>query len=33
VLVLIPGATYSQVVSDTGVQAYTETDGLKPLGK
>ena len=33
VLVLIPGAEYSQVITDTGVSAYTFTDGLKPLGK
>jgi len=33
VLVIIPGAPYSQVMTDTGVSAYTVTDGLKPLGK
>jgi hypothetical protein len=33
VLVLIPGADYSQVTTDKGVSAYTATDGLKPLGK
>ena len=33
VLVLIPGAQYSQVITDMGVSAYTVTDGLKPLGK
>lgn len=33
VLLLIPGTTYSQVISDTGISAYMETDGLKPLGK
>lgn len=33
VLVLIPGAKYTQVVTDTGISAYTVTDGLKPLGK
>jgi hypothetical protein len=33
VLVLIPGADYSQVVTDTGISAYTATDGLKPVGK
>ena len=33
VLVIIPGAPYSQVVTDAGVSAYTMTDGLKPLGK
>jgi hypothetical protein len=33
VLVLIPGADYSQVITDMGVTAYTSTDGLKPLGK
>ena len=33
VLVIIPGAPYSQVVTDMGVSAYTMTEGLKPLGK
>jgi hypothetical protein len=33
VLVLIPGATYSQVLTDKGISCYTMTDGLKPLGK
>jgi hypothetical protein len=33
VLVIIPGAPYSQVVTDTGISAYTMTEGLKPLGK
>jgi len=33
VLVLIPGAQYSQVITDKGISAYTLTDGLKPLGK
>lgn len=33
VLVLIPGAEYTQIISDTGISAYTVTDGLKPLGK
>jgi hypothetical protein len=33
VLVLIPGADYTQVTTDKGVSAYTATDGLKPLGK
>ena len=33
VLVLIPGATYSQVITDKGVSAYVPTDGLSPLGK
>jgi len=33
VLVIIPGATYSQVVTEKGISAYTPTDGLKPIGK
>jgi hypothetical protein len=33
VLVMAPGAPYSQVVTDKGLSAYTATDGLKPLGK
>ena len=33
VLVLIPGTEYSKVVTDTGIDAYTVTDGLQPLGK
>jgi hypothetical protein len=33
VLVVIPGALYSQITSDTGISAFTVTDGLKPLGK
>ena len=33
VLVVIPGATYSQVITSKGVSAYTVTDGLMPLGK
>ena len=35
VLVVIPGPLggYSQVISDTGIEAFTMTDGLKPLGK
>ena len=33
VLVVIPGAMYSQVITDTGMSAYTLTDGLQPLGK
>ena len=33
VLVIIPGAPYSQVMTDKGISAYTATDGLKPLGK
>jgi len=33
VLVIVPGAPYSQVVTDKGISAYTVTDGLKPLGK
>ena len=33
VLVIIPGAQYSQVMTDKGISAYTATDGLKPLGK
>jgi len=33
VLVIIPGAPYSQVVTDKGISAYTATDGLKPLGR
>jgi hypothetical protein len=33
VLLVIPGAQYSQVISDTGISAFTLTDGLKPLGK
>jgi hypothetical protein len=33
VLVMSPGAPYSQVVTDKGISAYTATDGLKPLGK
>lgn len=32
-LVVIPGATYSQVITDRGITGYTMTDGLKPLGK
>jgi hypothetical protein len=33
VLVIIPGADYSQVVTDVGISAYTPTAGLTPLGK
>ena len=33
VLVMVPGAEYTQVVTDKGVSAYTPTDGLKPIGK
>lgn len=33
VLVLIPGTQYSKVITDTGIDAYTVTDGLQPLGK
>jgi len=33
VLVIVPGAQYSQVVTDKGISAYTPTDGLKPIGK
>ena len=33
VLVIVPGAPYSQVVTDKGISAYTVTDGLKPIGK
>ena len=33
VLVVIPGAQYSQVITDTGLTGYTMTQGLKPLGK
>jgi hypothetical protein len=33
VLVMIPGAEYSQVTTDTGISAYTPTEGLNPLGK
>jgi len=33
VLVLIPGAPYTQVMTDTGVTCYVPTAGLKPLGK
>ena len=33
VLLLIPGADYSQVETDMGITYYTPTDGLKPLGK
>ena len=33
VLVLVPGAQYSQVITDTGLNVYTVTDGLKPIGK
>jgi hypothetical protein len=33
VLVIIPGAPYSQVLTEKGINAYTATDGLKPLGK
>ncbi|HEX4794671.1 MAG TPA: hypothetical protein VH370_12800 [Humisphaera sp.] len=33
VLMVIPGAMYSQVITDTGMSAYTMTDGLQPLGK
>jgi hypothetical protein len=33
VLVTVPGVPYSQVVTDKGINAYTATDGLKPLGK
>ena len=32
VLMVIPGAMYSQVITDTGMSAYTLTDGLKPWG-
>lgn len=33
VLLLVPGAEYSKVLTDKGVNAYTATDGLQPLGK
>jgi hypothetical protein len=33
VLVLIPGAMYSQVLTDKGISAFTLTAGLNPLGK
>jgi hypothetical protein len=33
VLVVIPAAPYSQVITDKGVSAYVLTEGLKPLGK
>lgn len=33
VLVLFPGADYSQVETDMGVTYYTPTDGLQPIGK
>jgi hypothetical protein len=33
VLVIVPDASFSQVVTDMGISAYTSTDGLKPLGK
>ena len=33
VLVVIPGAQYSQVITDKGLTGYTMTEGLKPLGK
>ena len=33
VLVLIPGATFSQVITDKGISAYVPTDGLSPVGK
>jgi hypothetical protein len=33
VLVMVPGADYSQVTTDKGIEVYTATDGLKPLGK
>jgi hypothetical protein len=33
VLLLIPGAEYSQIETDMGITYFTPTDGLKPLGK
>jgi len=33
VLMVVPGAQYSQVITDTGLHVYTITDGLKPIGK
>ena len=33
VLLVIPGAQYSQITTDTGLSVYLLTDGLKALGK
>ena len=33
VLLVIPGATYSQVTTAEGMTVYTITDGLKPVGE
>lgn len=33
VLVLVPGSTYSKVLTDQGTEVYTVTDGLDPISK